>query len=131
MTAFLADPALMRALITMVYGLRNLKTPAVTANGANYLAAGKSTIAGDGLDLTLELPLLWTGGVPVDGTTTVGAAVVGTGATNAAPFGYTTAAQANAIVTRLNQLRVDVLALTVVMNLVLAGERSVQNPPKV
>lgn len=39
-----------------------------------------------------------------------GAAVATTGATNAAPFGYTTAAQANDIVTRLNTMRAALVA---------------------
>ena len=49
-------------------------------------------------------------------TGTVGAAVAVTGATNSTPFGYTTAAQANDLVARVNQLRADVLALTTVVN---------------
>lgn len=44
-------------------------------------------------------------------TTTVGSAVANTAATSATPFGYTTAAQADAIVANVNALRVDLLAL--------------------
>lgn len=47
---------------------------------------------------------------------TVGAAVAVTGASNSTPFGYTTAAQANDLVARVNQLRADVLALTALVN---------------
>lgn len=42
---------------------------------------------------------------------TVGAAVATTGATNTTPYGFTTAAQANDLVSRVNQLRDDVQAL--------------------
>jgi hypothetical protein len=48
-------------------------------------------------------------------TTTVGSAVATTGATSSTPFGYAEA-QANAIVTNVNALRVDVLALTTLVN---------------
>ena len=41
---------------------------------------------------------------------TVNAAVAGTASTNVAPFGYTTAAQADAIVTVLNQIRAALIA---------------------
>lgn len=44
-------------------------------------------------------------------TATVGAAVATTGATNTTPYGFTTAAQANDLVSRVNQLRDDVTAL--------------------
>lgn len=44
-------------------------------------------------------------------TTTVGSAVATTGATSTSPFGYSSAAQADAIVTNINALRVDLLAL--------------------
>lgn len=44
-------------------------------------------------------------------TPTVGSAVAGTAATSTSPFGYTTAAQADAIVANVNALRVDLLAL--------------------
>jgi hypothetical protein len=44
-------------------------------------------------------------------TTTVGADVATTAATNTTPFGFTTAGQANDLVSRTNQLRADVLAL--------------------
>lgn len=49
-------------------------------------------------------------------TDTVGAAVATTGATQTSPFGYTTAAQADALVSRVNQLRDDVLTLTTLLN---------------
>jgi hypothetical protein len=42
---------------------------------------------------------------------TVGAAVVTTAATNTSPFGFATAGQANDLVSRVNQLRDDILAL--------------------
>lgn len=48
-------------------------------------------------------------------TTTVGAAVDDTAATSTTPFGYAEA-QANAIVANVNALRVDVLALTTLVN---------------
>lgn len=44
-------------------------------------------------------------------TTTVGSAVATTGATNTTPYGYSGAAQADAIVANVNALRVDLLAL--------------------
>lgn len=44
-------------------------------------------------------------------TTTVGSAVATTGATSTSPFGYSSAAQADAIVANVNALRVDLLAL--------------------
>lgn len=43
-------------------------------------------------------------------TPTTGAAVATTGATSTTPFGFTTAAQADNLVARVNQLRVDLLA---------------------
>lgn len=49
-------------------------------------------------------------------THTVGDAVATTGATNTTPYGFTTAAQANAIVTNVNALRADVLALEKLAN---------------
>lgn len=48
-------------------------------------------------------------------TTTVGDAVDTTGATNSSPYGYAEA-QANAIVTNVNALRVDTLALAALVN---------------
>jgi hypothetical protein len=42
-------------------------------------------------------------------TTTVGAAVAATAATQTTPWGFSTAAQANDLVARVNQLRTDVL----------------------
>ena len=62
------------------------------------------------------------GPAPVEGSTvaavtaTVGAAVAGTAATNTTPFGYTTNTQANDLVSRVNQLRADVIALTAAVN---------------
>lgn len=47
-------------------------------------------------------------------TTTVGAAVAGTAATDTLPFGFAEA-QANDIVARVNQLRVDVLAINTLL----------------
>ena len=49
-------------------------------------------------------------------TKTVGAAVATTAATNSTPYGYTTAAQADDIVTRLNQAIVDIGALETLVN---------------
>ena len=53
-------------------------------------------------------------------TTTVGAAVATTAATNVAPYGFTQA-QADAIIANLNALRVDVLAVVVLDNEVRAA----------
>lgn len=47
-------------------------------------------------------------------TTTVGSAVAGTAATNSSPYGFAQA-QADAIVANVNALRVDVLALNVLL----------------
>lgn len=44
------------------------------------------------------------------------AAVVTTAATSTTPFGYTTAAQADAIVTQLNNARLDILDLKQLVN---------------
>lgn len=44
-------------------------------------------------------------------STTVGSAVATTAATSTSPFGYSSAAQADAIVANVNALRVDLLAL--------------------
>ncbi len=64
-----------------------------------------------------------------DVDTTVGAAVATTGATNAAPYGFTTATQPDDLVARVNQLRVDVLALESTLNTLLAQLRqNGQNP---
>lgn len=58
-------------------------------------------------------------------TTTVGAAVGTTAATNTTPFGYTTQAQADDLVARVNQLRADVIAintlLTAIRNALIPG----------
>ena len=48
-------------------------------------------------------------------TTTVGAAVATTAATATSPYGFAQA-QADALVANINALRVDVLALTVLVN---------------
>lgn len=48
-------------------------------------------------------------------TTTVGAAVDTTGSSNSSPYGFTTSAQADAIVTNINALRADVLAMNTLM----------------
>lgn len=61
--------------------------------------------------LTLTIPVQ-------DPATTVGAAVATTGATDQSPFGYTGAAQADAIVARINQLRTDMIALFAEVNLI-------------
>jgi hypothetical protein len=50
-----------------------------------------------------------------DPATTVGAAVVATGATDQGPFGYTEA-QANSIVTNINTLRTDMIAIFAQVN---------------
>lgn len=49
-------------------------------------------------------------------TATVGIAVVTTAPTQTTPYGYTTSAQAAAVVTNVNALRADVLALTTLCN---------------
>jgi UDP-N-acetyl-D-mannosaminuronic acid transferase (WecB/TagA/CpsF family) len=54
-------------------------------------------------------------------STTVGGAVATTAATATSPFGYTTAAQADAIVANVNALRADVLALAALTNELRAG----------
>ena len=46
---------------------------------------------------------------------TVGAAVVDTAATTTTPYGYATQAQADAIVTRLNEIRAALIAYGVVV----------------
>jgi len=56
--------------------------------------------------------------VPADAVTTVGAAVATTAATSSTPFGFAEA-QANDLVARVNQLRVDVLALKATINEIL------------
>ena len=57
---------------------------------------------------TLLPDLMQTGGVMRP--TASGGAVAATGATNAVPYGYTTAAQADAIVTLLNNIRTCLIA---------------------
>lgn len=54
-------------------------------------------------------------------TTTVGAAVAATGATNSSPYGYVGAAQADAIVTNINTLRVDLLAINTALTAIRAA----------
>lgn len=54
-------------------------------------------------------------------TPTTGAAVAATAATNTTPFGYTTNTQANALVTNVNTLRVDVLAAIALLNEIRAA----------
>lgn len=49
-------------------------------------------------------------------STTVGAAVATTATTQTTPFGFADQAQGDALVARVNQLRVDVLALTTLVN---------------
>lgn len=46
-------------------------------------------------------------------------AVATTGATNVTPFGYTTSAQANDIVTQLNNARADILDLKQLVNAII------------
>lgn len=60
-------------------------------------------------------------GQPVGGnqaavTDTVGAALGTTAATTTTPWGFATSTQADAIATRVNQLRVDSLSQTVLVN---------------
>jgi len=49
-------------------------------------------------------------------TPTIGAAVATTGSSNSSPYGFTTSAQADALVARVNQLLVDSAAQTVLIN---------------
>ena len=53
-------------------------------------------------------------------TTTVGSAVAGTAATDSSPFGYAQA-QADAIVTNINALRVDLLAMNTLLTAIRAS----------
>jgi hypothetical protein len=69
-------------------------------------------------NILLEIPLKFRSAI-TDAATTVGVALATTAAVNTTPYGYTTAAQADAIVERVNQLRVDVLALKEKLNAVL------------
>lgn len=49
-------------------------------------------------------------------TTTVGAALATTAVTLTTPYGFATQAQGDLLTTRINSLRVDVLALTTLVN---------------
>lgn len=54
-------------------------------------------------------------------TPTIGAAVATTSSTNSGPFGYTTGAQADGIITAVNALLVDVGAIETLLNEVRAA----------
>lgn len=87
------------------------------SNGARILVNGGATtaltlVAGGvtvGVDLTAATKFGCNGSAP-QGAVASGGAVAATGATNVSPFGYTTAAQANGIVTLLNNIRTALVA---------------------
>ena len=96
-------------------------------------APTSSQTAGVGLvesdqNIIIVIPLGFTAAIS-DAVTTVGSSVATTSATKTTPSGYTTNGQADAIVTNVNALRVDVLAMKVQINLLLAAlRRNGQNP---
>jgi hypothetical protein len=78
-------------------------------------ASGTTLSFSVGTSLTVGTTATVTGGFGCNGTTAqtaaaVGAAVVGTAATNITPYGYATQAQADDIVTRLNTIRAALIA---------------------
>ncbi len=115
--AILANTATL-ALLANVATLANLAT---LANAATALATSR-TIGGVSFDGTANITVATaTGsftvslgfgcnGAAAQTSATAGAAVATTAATNVSPFGYTTAAQANDIVTRLNSIRTALIA---------------------
>ena len=105
-----ADAQLVIAYAQAVNGLLALQALLETPAGKNTLNRGILGLTGDPGNLQLRLPFKFPSPVTAPAST-VGSAASATGATNASPFGYTTAGQANAIVTLLNQCRVDILAL--------------------
>jgi len=75
------------------------------------IAAGHTNADGLLIGMTGE-KLGFLGATPVVRPVGAGqAAVATTGATNSTPYGYTTAAQADAIVTLVNKIRTDLVAL--------------------
>lgn len=64
------------------------------------------------------------GAAVADGAAATAAAVATTGATQTSPFGFTTAAQPNDLITSHNALLADVAALRTQLNLLLARMRA-------
>lgn len=69
------------------------------------------TAAGQCLGQSITDPVAFHGSTPVvQRSGAAQAAVAATGASNSTPYGYTTAAQADAIVTLLNEIRAALIA---------------------
>lgn len=91
----------------MSYDVNN-SLPANMQAGPNYLTTGQGGEVGN--DPTEPVGMYGVAGVPQRaGAAQV--AVATTGATNTTPYGFTTAAQANALVTLVNELRAALVAL--------------------
>lgn len=72
---------------------------------------GHNSPDGEVVGLTAATPVSFHGATPVvQRTGAAQAAVATTGATNSTPYGYTTAAQADALVTLVNELRAALVA---------------------
>lgn len=88
-----------------------------TWTGAHIFAAGVTMQAPAGATLTFSVGTDLTvvakfgcNGATPQAAASIGAAVVGTAATNSSPYGYATQAQADDIVTRLNTIRAALIA---------------------
>ncbi len=123
----MANPDAAPMLVQFVNLLLSLKVSLIKA-GISTQNQQQSLLISDE-QIILSLSLFWPAGVQADNATTVGSAVVGTSATQTTPWGYSTQAQANAIVTNLNAIRADIIALNAKVNSILQGERAVQVLP--
>ena len=104
-TADLADVATLALLADFATALATART----IGGVSFDGTADITVASATGNFTVTLGFGCNGAAPQTAAV-AGAAVAATGATNAAPYGYTTAAQANDIVTRLNAIRAALVA---------------------
>jgi hypothetical protein len=106
--ATLADLATLATLATLANNATALATPR-TIGGVSFNGTANITVQSATGDFTVSLKF-GCNGAAAQAAAASGGAVATTGATNAAPYGYTTAAQANDIVTKLNAIRAALVA---------------------
>ena len=93
----------------------NTHTIPATTPYSDSLAIGES--ATDPVSLHGATPVAQrAGAVQAAVTLTTGAAVITTGSTTTAPYGFVTAAQADGLVARVNSLIADAIATTALLN---------------
>jgi hypothetical protein len=104
-TAATADNAALAAVATVAVALQTART----IGGVSFDGTASITVATATGSFTVSLGF-GCNGKTAQTAAASGGAVATTGATNAVPFGYTTAAQADDIVTKLNAIRAALVA---------------------